>query len=65
MSELTVTKTKKYLILKIPIADVQRGKVSVSSRAQRAIAEGLKAYGRGRGAGPFTAKQAAFFLGKL
>ena len=65
MSELTVTRTKEYLILKIPLRAMRRGKVSVSSKTDRAITEGLKAYAEGRTYGPFNAKEADAFLRKL
>ena len=65
MIQLTVSKTKDYLILKIPLRAVRRGKVFVSPRVERMIAEGLMAYVHGRGAGPFHAKQATAFLRTL
>ena len=65
MTKLTVSKTKDYLILKIPLRAVRRGKVFVSPRVERMITEGLAAYAHGRGAGPFHAKQEAAFLRTL
>ena len=65
MPELTVTKTKDYLILKIPLRAVRQGEISVSSRTERMIAQGLKAYAEGRTYGPFNAKEADAFLRKL
>ncbi|MBI2049118.1 MAG: hypothetical protein HYT29_01645 [Parcubacteria group bacterium] len=62
MPELTVTKTKDYLILKIPLRAAQRGKFALSPKTERIIAEGLKAYSQGRFAGPFDAKEAIAYL---
>ena len=57
MSQVTIEKTQKYLIVKIPLKSVQSGKAEVSLRAQkvidRAIAEGLKDIKDGRIFGPF------------
>ncbi|MBI2514665.1 hypothetical protein HYV91_00530 [Candidatus Wolfebacteria bacterium] len=57
MPQVTVEKTSKYLILKIPIASFRVGKVAISNRAQNAIdgaiAEGLRDIESGRVFGPF------------
>ena len=63
MAELSVTRTKDYLILKIPLRE-KKAKVLIPVSVERAITEGLKAYARGRVAGPFNAKEAATFLRK-
>lgn len=57
MPEMTVEKTKDYLVVKIPLKSVEEGRAEFSPRAQRvidaAIAEGLGDIKAGRVFGPF------------
>lgn len=63
MTQLTVTKTKNYLILKIPLKVIKERKIFISPREKKAILEGLKTFGEGRVSKPFrNAKQAISFL---
>ncbi len=57
MVEVTVEKTKKYLVVRIPLRAVEKGRAEFSPRAQKvvdaAIAEGLYDIAAGRVLGPF------------
>ncbi len=57
MNQVTIEKTEKYLIVKIPIKSVNTGKTSISAKSQsavnKAIAEGLQDIELGRTFGPF------------
>lgn len=57
MNQVTVEKTPKYLIVKIPLRSVEIGKAGISPRAQKiidtAIAEGIADINAGRVFGPF------------
>lgn len=57
MPEMTVEKTKDYLVVKIPLKAVEEGRAELSLRAQRvidaAIAEGLGDIRAGRVFGSF------------
>ena len=57
MAEVTVEKTKDYLVVKIPLRSVSYGKAELSAKAQKtvdvAIAEGLADIKAGRVYGPF------------
>lgn len=63
MAQLTVTKTKDYLVLKIPLEVIKQKKSSISSQEKKAILEGLKAFQEGRVSKSFKdAKEATSFL---
>ena len=57
MNQVTVEKTQKYLIVKIPLQAVDEGRAELSPRAQKiidaAINEGLRGIAAGRVLGPF------------
>ena len=57
MNQVTIEKTPKYLIVKIPLKSVESGKAELSPRARKkvnaAIAEGLQDIDSGRIFGPF------------
>ena len=57
MSNVTVEKTKDYLIVKIPLKATEEGRAELSPRAQKivgaAIQEGIKDIEAGRVSGPF------------
>ena len=57
MPQVTIEKTQKYLIVKIPLKSFKTGKAEISSRAQnnidRAIVAGFKDIESGRIFGPF------------
>lgn len=58
MNHVTVERTPKYLIVKIPLKAVREGGAELSPRARRvidrAIAEGLRDIEAGRVFGPFA-----------
>ncbi len=61
MQSVTITKTKQFLIFKIPLTALQ--KQQSSSREEKAIREGLQAVAEGRISKSFhTAKSALTFL---
>lgn len=61
MGSVTITKTKEFLIFKIPLAALQ--KRQTFSREEKAVREGLRAVARGRISKSFhTAESAAAFL---
>ena len=57
MNQVTVEKTQKYLIVKIPLKAVESGKAELSVRAQKiideSIVEGLRDVEAGKIFGPF------------
>ena len=57
MQEVTVQKTKDYLVVKIPLRAVKEGRAELSPRAQKvvdaAIAEGLADIQAGKVFGPY------------
>lgn len=57
MNQVTVEKTQKYLIVKIPLRAVESGRAELSVRARKvidsAIGEGLSDIETGRVFGPF------------
>jgi predicted transcriptional regulator len=57
MPEMTVEKTKNYLVVKIPLKAVEEGRAKISPRAQKvvdaAINEGLRDIKAGKVFGPF------------
>lgn len=57
MNQVTIEKTEKYIILKIPIKSVNTGKALISTKSQsvvnKAIAEGLRDVELGQIFGPF------------
>lgn len=57
MTEVTLEKTKEYLIVKIPLESVKSGRAEISHKARRVvdatIAEGLHDLKSGRIFGPF------------
>ena len=57
MPQVTIEKTQKYLIVKIPLKSFRTGRAEISNRAQnnidRAIVAGLKDIESGRVFGPF------------
>lgn len=61
MEQVTVERTQKYLIVKIPIRAVVEGRAELPSRARRiidrAIAEGFADVKSGRVFGPFSSVQ--------
>jgi hypothetical protein len=66
MSQLTVSRTKEYLILKIPLKSLDEGVISVSKKEKKAIEEGLKAIKQNNVSQTFnTQKEASTFLGDL
>ena len=66
MNQLVVTKTKEYLILKIPLSSIKRGISSIAQKERDAIFEGLRAVKAGRVSPPFkSAKNAIAFLKTL
>lgn len=61
MQSVTITKTKEFLIFKIPLAALQKQRGS--SREEKAVREGLRAVAEGRISKPFhTAESAVAFL---
>lgn len=58
MSTVTVEKTKKYLVVKIPLGAVENGRAEISSRSQKiidgAIKMGLRDIEAGKTFGPFS-----------
>lgn len=48
MPQLTVIKTKDYLLLKIPLKAIKEREILVSSQEEKAVMEGLKALEEGR-----------------
>ncbi len=66
MSQLTILKTKDYLVLKIPLKALRPRRPVSLSREERAIADGLRALEQKKIAGPFSsAKTAIRFLRQL
>lgn len=62
---MTITKTKDYLVFKIPIKAIKIGaaRPKIFSRGEKAIAEGLEAIKNGKFSGSFSnAKEAVAFL---
>ena len=57
MNQVTIEKTKKYLIVKIPIRSVGSGRASISTKSRsvvdKAITDGLADIKSGRVFGPF------------
>lgn len=57
MSLVTIERTKKYLVVKIPFGAMKEGKAVISPRSQRiidrAIRRGLRDIEAGRSFGPF------------
>lgn len=65
MAQLTIEKTRDYLVLKIPLKSIseKRERIPISSGEQRVIFEGLKALEEGRVSKSFrSAKEAIAFL---
>lgn len=61
MQSVTITKTKEFLIFKIPLAALQKRRTF--SREEKAVREGLRAVVEGRISKPFhTAESAVAFL---
>lgn len=62
MNQVTIEKTEKYIIVKIPIKSVNTGRASISAKSQsvvnKAIAEGLHDIESGRIFGPFKSIRA-------
>lgn len=58
MEQVTVERTQKYLIVKIPFKAVKVGSAELSTRARkiidRAVSEGLRDIAAGRTFGPFA-----------
>jgi hypothetical protein len=58
MAQVTVEKTKKYLVVKIPLQAAVEGRAELSARSQRAIdralAKGLRDIKAGLIFGPFS-----------
>lgn len=67
MTTATITKTKEYLLIKIPLKNLAKEQdVSVFSEDEKAVHEGLKALAEGRVSKKFkTARSATAFLRKL
>ena len=66
MNHVTVTKTREYLVLKIPLRAVREKRFSISIRDRQAIAEGLRAIKEGRVSKSYkTAKEAIAYLRSL
>ena len=66
MEPITITKTKDYLILKIPTKALKYGRKDTSSNEKKIIQEGLNALEKGRVSKPFkTAREAIVFLRSL
>ncbi len=61
VNQVTIEKTQKYLIVKIPLTSVENGKAELSLRAQKiidkAVAQGLTDIDSGRVFGPFKSVQ--------
>lgn len=57
MSQVTLEKTREYLVIKIPLKAVENRRINISSRSQKiideAINEGLADIKAGRIFGPF------------
>lgn len=63
MTQLTITKTKDYLILKIPLKVMKERKISISPQEKKAVLEGLKAFEERRVSKSFrNTKEAISFL---
>lgn len=63
MTQLTITKTKDYLVLKILLKVMKERKISILPQEKKAILEGLKAFEEGRVSKSFgNAKEAISFL---
>ena len=66
MTTATITRTKEYLVIKIPLRNVVKRSFSVSLKDQALIHEGLRAVEEGRVSKRFkTTREAASFLRKL
>jgi len=67
MTTATITKTKNYLVIKIPISKLATDhKIHMATDDQKAIAEGLRAIAEGRVSRPLkTAREVTSFLRKL
>lgn len=67
MEQVTITKTKNYIILKIPTGTLRQEQSKKATSAEvRAVKEGLKALREGRTSKPLkNAKEAAAFLRSL
>ena len=66
MEPITITKTKDYLILKIPTKALKQKRDGVSPTEKKAVQEGLRALEKGKVSKPFkTAKEAVAFLHSL
>ena len=66
MEQITITKTKNYLILKIPTKGLERNHGHFVSEEERVIQEGLKALEEGRVSKPLKGtKRAIAFLRNL
>ncbi|MBI4281580.1 hypothetical protein HY625_02025 [Candidatus Uhrbacteria bacterium] len=65
MQQVMITKTKQYLIFKIPLSTIQKTSLRLP-RVDKAIADGLKAVVAGRTEGPFkSGHEAIAFLRSL
>ena len=63
MTQLTIEKTKDYLVLKIPLGAIKEKKSLIPSQEEKAVLEGLKALEEGRVSKSFkTTKEAISFL---
>ena len=66
MEQVLVSKTKDYLILKIPLLAVKKRRALIDDSARAAVLEGLEAIKKGRISKAFSsAKDAVAFLNKL
>ncbi|TSC55918.1 MAG: hypothetical protein Greene071421_579 [Parcubacteria group bacterium Greene0714_21] len=66
MNQLVVTKTREYLILKIPLSSIKSGASSIAQEEREAVFEGLRAVKAGRVSPSFqSAKSAIAFLRTL
>lgn len=65
MEQVLVSKTKEYLILKIPLLAVKKKRVLIDNSARTAVLEGLEAVKKGRVSKVFSnTKDAVRFLEK-
>lgn len=66
MEQVLVSKTKDYLILKIPLLAVKKRRVLIDDPARTAVLEGLEAIKKGKVSKVFNnAKDAVAFLAEI
>lgn len=66
MTTATITRTKEYLVIKIPLQKMEERSFAISSKEEAIIRDGLRAMDAGRVSKRFkTAREAISFLKKI